>query len=311
MISGVGGSGWSRRRAEQQWQRDLLREIRALETTDDDVGPDGGTVTPIRGGLPKTPRARRGRRRERRARPSPERRRTFATVGVTAAIVVALLMVNLSPGAAQLRQWIGIGADRLGASVDSDGRGSYAFLATRAGSDKPVGWSPCDPIEYVVNPDDAPDDWEELVDDAVQTIADATGLVFEYDGTTDDRDFEGRLGFGGRPKPVLIGWADEDEVSGLSGDVAGLAGPISRGNGVVQVYVTGRVVLDREAFDDLEPAIGTEKRQRAIIIHELGHLVGLDHVDDPDELMYAETGVTELGPGDRSGLAILGQAPCA
>lgn len=301
MISGVGGFRRSRRRAEEQWQRELLREIRALETTDDsvDVGPDGGTVTPIREGLPK-PRRRQG-----------ERRRTFTTIAVTASVVLALVLFNLSPGAAQVRHWLGIGADRLGASVDSDGRGSYAFLAIRRGSDKPIGWSPCDPIQYVVNPDDAPDDWEELVGDAVDTISEATGLVFEYDGTTDDRDFDGRLGFGGQPKPVLIGWADGDEVSGLSGDVAGLAGPISRGNGAVQVYVTGRVVLDKDAFEDLEPAIGTEKRQRAIIIHELGHLVGLDHVDDPDELMYAETGVTELGPGDRSGLAILGNAPCA
>ncbi|WP_091023878.1 matrixin family metalloprotease [Nocardioides szechwanensis] len=308
----MGGFRRSRRRAEEQWQRELLREIRALETTDDsvDVGLDGGTVTPIRGPLPKPPRSR-PPRRERVGRVSTDRRRTFATVGVTACVVVALALFNLSPGAAQVRQWLGIGADRLGAAVDGDGRGDYAFLATRRGTDQPIGWSPCDPIEYVVNPDGAPDDWEDLVDEAVTTISEATGLLFDYGGETDDRDFEGRFGIGGRPEPVLVGWADEDEVSGLAGDVAGLAGPMSRGNGLIETYVTGRVVLDQDAFEDLEPAIGTERKQRAIIVHELGHLVGLDHVDDPDELMYAETGVTELGPGDRSGLAILGDTPCA
>lgn len=311
MISDVGGFRRSRRRAEEQWQRELLREIRALETTDHsvDVGLDGGTVTPIRGGLPRPPRQR--RRRAPRERVGGERRRTYATITVTASVILALVLFNLSPGAAQVRHWLGIGADRLGAAVDGDGSGEYAFLATRRGTDLPIGWSPCEPIEYVVNPDGAPDDWEDLVDEAVATIADATGLVFDYGGETDDRDFEGRFGLGGRPEPVLVGWADEDEVSGLEGDVAGLAGPMSRSNGVIQSYVTGRVVLDKDAFEDLEPAIGTEKRQRAIIIHELGHLVGLDHVDDPDELMYAETGVTELGPGDRSGLAILGNTPCA
>ena len=230
---------------------------------------------------------------------------------MTATVILALALFNLSPGAAQVRHWLGVGADRLGAAVDSDGRGEYAFLATRRGSDLPVTWSPCEPIEYVVNPDGAPDDWEDLVEEAVATISEATGLVFDDGGETDDRDFEGRFGLGGRPEPVLVGWADEDEVSGLAGDVAGLAGPMSRGNGVIQSYVTGRVVLDKDAFEDLEPAIGTERKQRAIIVHELGHLVGLDHVDDPDELMYAETGVTELGPGDRSGLAILGDGPCA
>jgi hypothetical protein len=239
-----------------------------------------------------------------------ERARTVTTVAITACVVAALVLFNLSPGAAQVRQWLGIGDDRLGAAVDSDGSGSYAFLATVRGSDEPVAWSPCEPIEYVVNPDGAPDDWEDLLDDAVTTISEATGLVFDDGGTTDDRDFDGRFGLGGRPEPVLVGWADADEVGGLEGDVAGLAGPISRGNGVIQHYVTGRVVLDRDAFAELEDALDGFRRQRAIVVHELGHLVGLDHVEDPDELMYRDTGALELGPGDRSGLAILGNAPC-
>jgi hypothetical protein len=300
MISGVGGSEWSRRRAEKQWQRDLLREIRALETTDDshDVGPDGGSVTPIR----------RAARRPRRV--SGERRRTFTTVTVTASIVVALVLFNLSPGAAQVRQWLGIGDERLGAAVDGGDSSAYAFLATGRGTDQPIGWSPCEPIDYVVNPDGAPDDWEDLVRDAVATISQATGLVFDDGGTTDDRDFEGRFSPGGSARPVLIGWADDDEVSGLAGDVAGLAGPMSRHNGIIQKYVTGRVVLDREAFEDIEGAPDGDRQKRAIVIHELGHLVGLDHVDDPTQLMYRSTVTTELGAGDRSGLAILGNTPC-
>ncbi|MDP2774414.1 MAG: hypothetical protein Q8O61_12750, partial [Nocardioides sp.] len=238
----MGGSRWSRRRAEEQWQRDLLREIRALETTDDsvDIGPDGGTVTPIRGGLPKPPRRRRRARPAGGERVSGERRRTFTTVGVTATIVLALVLFNLSPGASQVRQWLGIGNERLGAAVDGGDSSAYAFLATGRGSDQPIGWSPCEPIHYVVNPDGAPDDWEDLVRDAVETISGATGLVFDDGGTTDDRDFEGRFGPTGNPRPVLIGWADEDEVGGLAGDVAGLAGPMSRHNGVIQKYVTGR-----------------------------------------------------------------------
>jgi hypothetical protein len=39
--------------------------------------------------------------------------------------------------------------------------------------------------------------------------------------------------------------------------------------------------------------------------------VGLGHVDDVGELMYPETtSRTELGPGDRTGLDLLGRGPC-
>ena len=56
---------------------------------------------------------------------------------------------------------------------------------------------------------------------------------------------------------------------------------------------------------------GGRDRARAIVLHELGHLVGLLHVDDPGELMHREdVGRLELGPGDREGLAALGSGTC-
>ena len=56
---------------------------------------------------------------------------------------------------------------------------------------------------------------------------------------------------------------------------------------------------------------GTESL-RAIVLHELGHIVGLAHVDDPHELMYGDNiGMTDFGPGDLTGLARLGQGACA
>ncbi len=46
-------------------------------------------------------------------------------------------------------------------------------------------------------------------------------------------------------------------------------------------------------------------------MHELGHVVGLNHVHDRRELMNgANLGRTVFGPGDRRGLALLGQGPC-
>ena len=49
----------------------------------------------------------------------------------------------------------------------------------------------------------------------------------------------------------------------------------------------------------------------SILLHELGHLVGLDHVPDEGELMYPQSITqTTYGPGDREGLARLGAISC-
>ncbi len=49
-----------------------------------------------------------------------------------------------------------------------------------------------------------------------------------------------------------------------------------------------------------------------MVLHELGHVLGLAHVDDRHEVMY-EKGVriSDYGPGDLKGLKILGSGPCS
>jgi predicted Zn-dependent protease len=51
---------------------------------------------------------------------------------------------------------------------------------------------------------------------------------------------------------------------------------------------------------------------RAIILHELGHLVGLDHTSDRGQIMFseAEFNVRDYAPGDLRGLARLGTQAC-
>ena len=77
-------------------------------------------------------------------------------------------------------------------------------------------------------------------------------------------------------------------------------------------YVTGSVVLDQEVFDDLDDDPDAQSVAQGIVDHEFGHLVGLDHVDDPRELMHREqAGMTSYGPGDLEGLARLGSIRCS
>jgi predicted Zn-dependent protease len=50
----------------------------------------------------------------------------------------------------------------------------------------------------------------------------------------------------------------------------------------------------------------------SVVLHELGHALGLAHVNDASEVMYpeAQIKVTDLGAGDRRGLAALGSGTC-
>ena len=51
--------------------------------------------------------------------------------------------------------------------------------------------------------------------------------------------------------------------------------------------------------------------QVAVIQHELGPLLGLNHVDDPSQLMYKNAiDTSAYGVGDLTGLAHLGAGDC-
>jgi len=110
---------------------------------------------------------------------------------------------------------------------------------------------------------------------------------------------------------VLVAWTDPDEVPRLDGDTAGFAGSASLSAGPDAVYISGSVSLDGPAFAEMATRPDGAAHMKAIILHELGHLVGLDHVKDESQLMYPEnTGQVDYGDGDRAGLARLGAGPC-
>jgi hypothetical protein len=192
-----------------------------------------------------------------------------------------------------------------------DGDGAFAFVSTQRDGVTPVTYNPCVPIRLEINPENAPPDYRKLVEKAIVHTSEATGFEFDIVGTTGSRRQNQQVSIGGAPPPVLVVWSDAEETPDLAGNIAGLGGSTRievRPN--FEQYVTGTVILDRAAFDDLAERHDSRHAQ-AIIDHEFGHLVGLNHVKDRRELMFKDNvGQTGYGPGDLEGLARLGNVPC-
>ncbi|KRF17035.1 hypothetical protein ASG90_06785 [Nocardioides sp. Soil797] len=242
-------------------------------------------------------------------RRAPGRRTTWIiSAAVTTMLLGIIVAVHPGPQAAAVRRLLGFGPERILAAPElPEGNGSHAFVKTQRDGRTPVGYDPCRTIEIEINPEQAPDNNRDLVETAMRHTSGATGLDFRITGSTDDRPRD-RSRVSGRG-PVLVAFADEDEWPSLEGDVAGVAGSAAMASPAGRrFFVTGSVVLDADVFND--PEVSDESLQ-AIVDHEFGHLVGLDHVHDLDELMNEDNlGLTTYGPGDLRGLAEIGRLPC-
>jgi hypothetical protein len=181
-----------------------------------------------------------------------------------------------------------------------------------------VAYDPCRPVEIVVNRDQEPPGSRGVVEEAVASVADATGLRLSIVGTTGepadpDRPAQDGARYGRGWSPALVVWTDPGRVPRLAGDVAGLGGSQTAPAMASEPrhYVTGTVSLDAPQLTRVLARPGGRAQVRAIVMHELGHLVGLDHVDSAAELMFADNvGQLDWGPGDREGLAALGRGRC-
>lgn len=193
---------------------------------------------------------------------------------------------------------------------------SYQFLATNDDG-TPVGYSPCRPLHYVVNADLVPAGAQDLIPEAIDTISQATGIRFIYDGATAEQPSAQRApyqpdSYGDRWAPLLVSWTTPEVAQQLKGKVIGTGGSthFSYDDGP-KTFVTGSLELDSpQITEELEQPDG-KLYATAVILHELGHVMGLEHVDDHRQLMYPEIGTPEgLAAGDLNGLYELAGALC-
>lgn len=204
------------------------------------------------------------------------------------------------------------------AALPPAGEGGYAFLRTQPDG-SPVTFDPCRELRYVVRPDGEPSGGQATLAAAMAELSARTGLRVLFEGATDEGPGDARRAYqpqryGDRWAPVLVTWSDAEESPRLAGDVAGYAGPQPWGTSSASSvrYVTGEVVISATAWAELGLRPDGVARQQNLLLHELGHLVGLDHVLDPRQVMYAESVEGQFGyrDGDLRGLALLGSGPC-
>ena len=134
----------------------------------------------------------------------------------------------------------------------------------------------------------------------------ATGLRFAYRGKTDVAPKR----FSKYPEDtqLILGWGPPK----ATGEAAGVGG--AQWDGSTGRIVHGYVVLNYE--EELEagfgrgPATGTQGTLGQLMMHELGHAVGLQHVKDDQQIMYPTLTRKKAtwGAGDRNGLRKVGKA---
>lgn len=194
----------------------------------------------------------------------------------------------------------GLGEARI--NVVTTGKGSAAsWTPLRGGKARPARWNPCEPITYFVNPRQMPASGLADLREALRRISLASGLTFRYGGRENaipTRQYRvSRRG-------ILVAWASPAQTQGLlPGEAVAAAASVVRGRQVR----AGVVVVNTDYVP--EPGFGAGSPLGLVLMHELGHVIGLDHVNDGWSLMHptADLPAAVWGAGDLAGLRALGR----
>lgn len=157
-----------------------------------------------------------------------------------------------------------------------------------------------------------------LIATALAVASAASGFRFTSDGSTPESASGQRASYepdryGARWAPVLFVRETANEQADFGVDIVGLGGSSAMSWGDhPNLFVTGAAQLNTTK-------LGAAIRQprgplvvQAVILREVGHLLGLAHVNDPTQLMYARgSSATDYGTGDLAGLEGFGTNTCA
>ncbi|MFM8351692.1 MAG: matrixin family metalloprotease [Actinomycetales bacterium] len=178
----------------------------------------------------------------------------------------------------------------------------YRFIHVDA-QGQPAQWDPCRPLIYQVDTRRIPGDYLPYVHEAMGRLRQATGLDFMYGGEP-----SAEVAADPRKLPdstILIGWSDPTALPILDGSSLAVADliPVKTADQRLRIR-NGWVILD--STENLTPGFVADKSLGQVLLHELGHVMNLDHVLEPIQLMYpylSDVSPADYANGDLAGLA--------
>lgn len=168
------------------------------------------------------------------------------------------------------------------------------------GATQTVTWRDCEPISVVLGDRNLDPAKEALLRESLAVLASASGLSFKIVGTTGevpqiDWALSGPKMPGSSYPPVYVGWVHRDETNILRDEKvlgSAVANPAVKNS--VRQLVTGAVVFNDSLYRSLDASNGPGETQRNLVLHELGHLLGLGHVEHAS-IMNADPGKWPAG----------------
>ncbi len=129
--------------------------------------------------------------------------------------------------------------------------------------------NPCVPWKIIYDDRNAPLDFQDRLKSSIAQVADATGVPIEYGGIE-------RVDTVSDPQKLRVAWDNSTTATlGLARQsyVRDAGGAVWRTSGTITMAARRRGI--------------TSDRWHAVMLHELGHLFGLDHTNQPTSVMYS------------------------
>lgn len=282
--------------------------------------PEAGTWNPEAGHI----RDRRGDRWRGRFRRLPQGR--FLRVRTLLGVLMVLMLGTAGTGAApavEAMAGLGVTLTPTPGPAVTGPHASYALSTERMpdGSTVVLRWNPCQTITYKVNVAMLPSRLRPVVLGEVRSaftrLAKASGLRFAYRGTTSEVPRSSGLDAQSAEIVVAVTTSSRTDFP-IGGGTLGYGGRAWywwwHGAGARMTYgaaiTRGFVVLDVNGVRGLRAGFGRGLGRGNLILHELGHAVGLDHAGATASLMYPELNSSSpngYAVGDKAGLAKLGR----